>query len=206
VGANVALGKQGVKIMAHENAKKWLSQRVVSEAMGSTFEALPPEGLPNQTVNKSGKMTFGKEKISYVYYPLAHTDNDLYFFFPNDNILQTGDLFWNKSYTVIDYSSGGWIGGMHMALEAMLKVGDAKTKVIPGHGPVGTKEDMKASRDMLQLVHERLEKAHREGKTMDDVLKDSPITDLNPTWGKGIAPERFLKMAYPSLTKHSGRG
>ena len=204
VGANVALGKQGVKIMAHENAGKWLSQKVVSEAFGSTTEPLAAEGLPTQTFSKGSKMNFGKQKVEYVYYPLAHTDNDVYLYFPGDNILQTGDLFFNQTYPVIDYSTGGWIGGMHMALEALLKVGDAKTKIIPGHGPMATKEDMKASRDMLQVVHQRLESASKAGKTMDDVLKDSPVKDLNDKWGKGfMSPDRFLKMAYPSIARHA---
>jgi glyoxylase-like metal-dependent hydrolase (beta-lactamase superfamily II) len=130
----------------------------------------------------------------------------VYLFFPGDNVLQTGDLFFNKTYPVIDYTTGGWIGGMHMALESLLKVCDAKTRIIPGHGPMATKEDMKASRDMLQLVHERLESANKAGKTMDDVLKDPPIKDLNDRWGKGfLTPDRFLKMAYPSISKHASK-
>jgi len=206
VGANVALGKEGVRIMAHDNCRKWLSQRVVSVAFANPNEALPPEGLPTQTFDKGGKMTWGKQKITYAHYPLAHTDSDVYLFFPGDNVLQTGDLFFNKTYPVIDYTTGGWIGGMHMALESLLKVGDAKTRIIPGHGPMATKEDMKASRDMLQLVHERLESANKAGKTMDDVLKDPPVKDLNDTWGKGfMAPDRFLKMAYPSISKHAAK-
>ena len=58
----------------------------------------------------------------------------------------------NAMYPVIDYSTGGWIGGMAAALDTLLKVGNAKTTIIPGHGPLASKEDMKASRDMLHLV------------------------------------------------------
>jgi glyoxylase-like metal-dependent hydrolase (beta-lactamase superfamily II) len=204
VGANVALGRQGVQITAHQNCRKWLSQRVVSVAFASPNEALPAEGLPRHTFNKGGKMTWGKQKITYVHYPLAHTDSDVHLFFPGDNVLQTGDLFFNKTYPVIDYTTGGWIGGMHMALESLLKVGDAKTRIIPGHGPLATREDMKATRDTLQVVHERLESASKAGKTMDDVLNDSPISDLNDKWGRGfMAPDRFLKMAYPSIANHA---
>ena len=204
VGSNEFLGAKGVKIMAHANAKKWLSQKVVSEAFGSTTEPLKPEGLPTELITKNGKMKFGKESIDYVYYPLAHTDNDVYLFFPAANVLHTGDLFFNTTYPVIDYSTGGWIGGMHMALDQLLKVGNAQTKIIPGHGPIATKEDMKASRDMLREVHTRLDKLSKQGLSMDDVLKQQPTKDLDEKWGAGfMKTERFLKMAYPSIAKHA---
>jgi cyclase len=81
--------------------------------------------------------------------PLAYTDGDAYVFFPGANVLHTGDLFMNGRCLVIDYSTGGWIDGMTAALDSLLKVGDAKTKIIPGHGPLASKEDMKASHVML---------------------------------------------------------
>jgi glyoxylase-like metal-dependent hydrolase (beta-lactamase superfamily II) len=204
VGSNELLGKAGVKIMAHQNAKYWLGQKVKIEAFDTTVEPLKPEGIPTQIFTDGGKMTFGKEKIEYKWVPNAHTDNDTYLFFPAANVLHTGDLFFSGSYPVIDYSTGGWIGGMATALDKLLKVGDAQTKIIPGHGPLSSKEDMRAARDMLHTVFDRLSSFSKKGASLDAVLKANPVGDLEAKWGQGfLNGERFLRMAYPSFAKHA---
>jgi glyoxylase-like metal-dependent hydrolase (beta-lactamase superfamily II) len=203
VGANETLGKTGTKIMAHENVKKVLSSRFTDEAFGRTFDPLQPEGLPMETYTAGGKLTFGKNQVVYTHIAEAHTDGDTYFFFPEANVLQTGDLFWNGMYPVIDYSARGWIGGMVAAADQMGKVGDANTRIIPGHGPMGTKADLKAFRDMLAKVHERLEPMARQGKTIEEVLASSPTKDLDERWGKPRPSEGFLRQAYPSLVRHN---
>jgi len=202
-GSNETMGASGVKIIAHENTKKWLSQKVTLEALNRTFEPLKPEGLPAEVFAKGGKMTFGKEKIEYTHVAPAHTDSDTYVFLHGANVLHTGDLMFNGFYPVVDYSTGGWIGGMAAASDALLKVGDSKTKIIPGHGPMATKGDLKATRDMLHTVYERLEAFSKQGKSVDEVLAAQPTKDLDEKWGKGfMTPALFVRVAYTSISKH----
>jgi hypothetical protein len=86
----------------------------------------------------------------------------------------------------------------------MLKVGDNKTRVIPGHGPLGTKEDLKAARDMMHTVHERLEALSKQGKSVEEVLAAKPTKDLDEKWGKGfLNPQTFVRVAYTSLSRHN---
>lgn len=204
VGSNELLGKAGVTIMAHQNAKFWLGQKVKMEIFNTTVEPLKPEGIPAKTFVDSGKLTFAKEKIEYKWVPDSHTDNDVYLFFPGANVLHTGDLFFSGMYPVIDYTTGGWIGGMAEALDKLLKVGDAQTKIIPGHGPLSSKEDMRASREMLHTVFERLEAFSKKSASLDDVLKTNPVSDLEPKWGQGfLNGDAFLRMAYPSIARHA---
>jgi len=203
VGSNEFLGKAGVKIIAQQNARFWLTQKVTMEAFNRTVEPLKPEGIPSQIFVDGGKMTFGKQKIEYKWIPNSHTDNDTYLFFPGSNVMHTGDLYFSGMYPVIDYTTGGWIGGMATALDKLLKVGDAQTKIIPGHGPLSTKADMQASRDMLHQVFDRLATYSKKGASLDDVLKANPVADLEPKWGQGVLNgERFVRMAYPSIAKH----
>ena len=203
VGANEMLGKTGTKIMAHENVKKLLSSRFTDEAFGRTFEPLQREGIPMETYTAGGQLNFGKEKVIYKHVGEAHTDGDTYIFFPNANVLQTGDLFWNGLYPVIDYSAKGWVGGMVAAADEMGKVGDANTRIIPGHGPLGTKADLKAFRDMLAVVQQRLEPMVRQGKTIEDVIAAAPTRDLDDKWGGIRRTEGFLRQAYPSLVRRN---
>ena len=204
VGSNEMLGKAGVKIMAHQNAKYWLGQKVKMEIFNTVVDPLKPEGIPSKTFTDGGKMTFGKEKIEYKWLPDSHTDNDVYLFFSTSNVLHTGDLFFSGMYPVIDYTTGGWIGGMATALDKLLKLGDAQTRIIPGHGPLSSKADMQAARDMLHTVNDRLTALSKKSASLDDVLKANPVSDLDPRWGQGfLNGETFLRMAYPSIAKHA---
>jgi cyclase len=202
-GCNEALGKAGTKIIGHDNVKKWLSQKVTLEALGRTFDPLSPQGRPTETFQKGGKMTFGKEKIEYVHVDPAHTDSDAYLFFPGPNVIHTGDLVFNGFYPVIDYSTGGWVGGMAAAADVLLKVGDAQTRIIPGHGPMASKNDLKAYRDMLNTVTQRMLPMAKQGKSAGEVVKAAPTKDYDGKWGNGLLPpEMWVRVAYTSILRH----
>jgi glyoxylase-like metal-dependent hydrolase (beta-lactamase superfamily II) len=204
VGCNEVLGKEGAKIIAHENVKKRLSSKITMEMMNRTFEPLKPEGLPSETFATGGKMTFGKEKIEYLRVAPAHTDGDSYLFFPGPNVLHTGDLLFNGVYPLIDYSTGGWIGGMSKACDDLLKVGDGKTRVIPGHGPLGSKDELKASGQMLGTIHDRLAAMVKQGKTVDECVASAPTKEFDAKFGGGfIKPEMFVRISYTSIVRHN---
>ena len=202
VGCNEALGAAGAKIMAHENTAKWLGQRVVMEAINRTVEPLKPAGLPKQLFTTAGKLNFGGA-IEYAPVPPAHTDGDAWLFFPTENILHTGDLLFNGTYPLIDYSTSGWIGGMASAADRLLEVGDAQTRIIPGHGPLASKDDLRASRDMLAAVHERLERFRKEGRSANEVVAAAPTKDFDTRFGKGMKPDQFAEIAYTGLLRHA---
>ena len=148
-------------------------------------------------------MTFGKEALEYTHVDPSHTDGDSYVFFPGSNVLHTGDLQFTGAYPVIDYSTGGWLGGMIASANAMIKVGDANTKVIPGHGPLSSKADLKASHDMMSAVLDRLTPMLKAGKSPDEVVASKPTKDLDEKWGKGfMMPDVFVRVAYVSLQRH----
>lgn len=207
VGANEMLGKAGARIVAHENVKKRLSEKITMEALNRTIEPLKPEGLPTETFPKGGKVKFGRERIEYMSVPPAHTDGDSYVFLPGPNVLHTGDLLFNGFYPFIDYSTGGWIGGMAAASEKLLKVGDGKTRIIPGHGPLGSKDDLKASRDMLSGVYAKLEPLAKQGKPVEEAIAAAPTKEYDEKWGKGyLKPDQFVRLAYTSILRHNEKG
>jgi glyoxylase-like metal-dependent hydrolase (beta-lactamase superfamily II) len=206
VGSNELLGGQGVKIMAHVNTKANLSKKIYFEAFDRQVDPLKPQGIPKDTFTGGGKMTFGTVKIEYKHFPQAHTDGDAWLFFPEANIIHTGDLFFSGMYPVIDYTTGGWIGGMASALDTLLKVGDANTRIIPGHGPMSTKADMQASRDMLHTIHDRLHTLSEQHKSAPEVIASQPTKDFDAKFGKGVlSPDIFVKIAFASIGRHSSR-
>jgi len=203
VGSNEALGKGGTKIVAHENVKKRLSERTAFESANRTFDPLKPEGLPKETFTTGVKMAAGRTGLIVSHIPQAHTDGDAYVFFPSHNVLHTGDLLFNGTFPVIDYSTGGWIGGMASAAGTLGKVGDADTRIIPGHGPLATKTDLKASHDMLATIHDRIAALIGQGKSVEEAVAARPTREFDEKFGQGARkPDAFVQVAYTSIVRH----
>jgi glyoxylase-like metal-dependent hydrolase (beta-lactamase superfamily II) len=198
VGSNELLGKNKVRIIAHENVRKRLGERIESQAFGRTIEPLAPTGHPTETFTTGGKLSFGAEALEYTHVPLSHTDGDGFVFFPGANIIHTGDLLFLDRYPVVDFTVGGSLAGMAAALGRIDSVGDAKTRVIPGHGPVATKAELRAARETWLAINQRLEAMAQQGRTADEVVKAAPTKEFDAKVGPQATQtaEGFLRQAY----------
>ena len=195
-GSNEHLGNENVRIIAHENVRRRLGERLDNVAFGMVFEPLAPNGLPNDTFTTGGRLDFGQDPLEYTHITLAHTDGDAYVFLPDANVIHTGDLLWLQRYPVVDFAVGGSLAGMAAALEQMDRVGDAQTRIIPGHGPSsGTKDDMRAAREMWLTINQRLEDHASAGRSADEVVMAAPTRDFDA--GLGVTdPTGFVRQAY----------
>lgn len=199
-GSNEALGKAGAKIMASLNTKRWLSTTVFVEAQNRTYPPRPPEAIPSEVITAPGKMTFGKQVIEYGPLPPGHTNGDIYVFFPNANILMVSDDLSVGRYPIMDYSTGGWIGGMIDATATLLKLANENTRIVPGAGAVQTKADLQAEHDMLVTVKERVQMMIRQGKGLSDITAEAPTKEFDAKWGK---PDLFLSMTFTGMMRHT---
>jgi glyoxylase-like metal-dependent hydrolase (beta-lactamase superfamily II) len=207
VGSNEYLGKNKVRIIAHENVKKRLGERIDSQAFGRVIEPLGPAGQPTETFTSGGKLSFGQEALEYTHIPLSHTDGDAFVFFPNANVIHTGDLLFLGRYPVVDFTVGGSLAGMAAALERIEKVGNAQTRIIPGHGPVATRAELRAARETWLAINRRLETMAKEGRTIDEVLKAGVTREHDAKVGPQAAQtaEGFLRQAYGGVMARSRR-
>jgi glyoxylase-like metal-dependent hydrolase (beta-lactamase superfamily II) len=134
----------------------------------------------------------------------AHTDGDAMVYFTGSNVLHTGDVFFNGKYPFIDTENGGSVKGYIAALEMVTKIINEDTKIIPGHGNLGTYKDLKNTINMLQTLNNRVTTAYVNRKTEAEVLS---MTDLTKTYddqgyGSGfITTEAFVKMLYSEVKK-----
>ena len=123
-GANDRLGRAGARIVAHENTRLWMTRDILVEwQKNRIYPARAKEARPTDTFlthESPKKMSFGNEQIQYGLLAQAHTDGDIYVFFPGPNILMAGDVVSVGSYPLLDYSTGGWIGGMANASRDLL--------------------------------------------------------------------------------------
>jgi glyoxylase-like metal-dependent hydrolase (beta-lactamase superfamily II) len=155
-GLNEAIGKAGKTIIAHENTRLWLSTDITWSWNGQRFKRLPKIAQPNKTFYTTGQLS---PDIRYGYIPdAAHTDGDMYVYFPKQNVLAVGDVVSNQGWPVVDWQTGGWIGGIAGALQRLQSLGqrpDAdRARARPGHGPSGpqgaghhVRDDLRASDD-----------------------------------------------------------
>jgi glyoxylase-like metal-dependent hydrolase (beta-lactamase superfamily II) len=202
VGSNERLGAEApgdVRIVAHQNVRARLAERQINEAFGRTFEPLAESGLPTETFTRGGRLPFGNEVLEYTYVPRAHTDGDSYVFLPGSNILHTGDLFWVGRYPVVDYSTGGSLAGMISALTRLDNVGDAATRIIPGHGPVSSKTEMAEIRAAWSTINERIEAMARQGRPVEDVIAAVPTKEFDGRFGVATR-DGFIRQAFGGAT------
>ena len=205
-GSNEALGKAGAKIIAHVNTKLWLGTEIDCGWQKKTYEPNPKESLPNQTFYSGvQKMTFGTEPVEYGYMMQAHTDGDIYVYFPGPNILAAGDVVSTGAYPIVDYTTGGWLGGLMEGQKTLLKVTNADTRIVPGSGPssgsapIMTQADLDAENQMLATLKDRLVKLMKQGMGPKEMIAAAPTKDFDEKWGN---PELFIELVYRGLWGH----
>ncbi len=199
-GGNERLGKDKVKIIAHENTKLWLGADFYCDWQDNRhYTPRPKVALPTETFYTSGQIRANGQDVVYGYLPRAHTDSDIYVFFPKANVLVAGGLVSVGAYPVLDYTTGGWIGGMDDASKALVGIANKDTRIVPGIGPVQTYADLQAQSEMLHTMHERLVDLMRKGIGTDDLAAHPPTEEFNAKWGD---PQLFLANAYRGMWGH----
>ncbi len=198
-GSNDALGKTGATIIAHENTKQYLSNEQFVEWQNRTYKALPAQALPNRTFYTSDKLTVGRERIEYAQLGPAHTDGDMYVFFPESNVLVAGDVLTVGTYPIADYTSGGWLGGLMNATKTLVELSNAETRVVPGVGPLQTRADLQAELEMLTAMRDRIPKLMRQGRGRDEILASDVTKEFDGRWGD---PKLFLSTTLRGLMLH----
>lgn len=194
-GGNENMGKSGALIVAHENVRKRLSSEQFIALFNSKVPAAPKAALPVVTFSSDITFHLNGDEIYGFHVAKAHTDGDTVVQFKNSNVIHMGDLFFNRWYPFIDVSSGGHPDGVIAAAERVLALANDTTKIIPGHGPVASKVDLKVYRDMLVTVTGRIKALVKAGKTLDEIKAAKPTAEFDEVWGKNfLQADRFVEM------------
>ncbi len=203
-GGNENMGKAGVLIVAHEKVRELMSVDQFLEAFQREIPAAPKAALPVVTFNDTITFHLNGEEIHAFHVEPAHTNGDSIVHFRNANVVHMGDTFFNGFYPFIDVQNGGGVVGMIAASDRVLAIVDEDTKIIPGHGPLASKKDLQAFRDMLQGVHDAIAPHVKAGKSLEEVQAADPLKAFNEVWGKGfLNAEVFTAIVYNGLKKNS---
>jgi glyoxylase-like metal-dependent hydrolase (beta-lactamase superfamily II) len=202
VAGNEAFGTAGATIISHEKTRLHLSTDVYMPEEERYQPALPAAAHPTQTIYTSATLHAGSETIDYGHLQSAHTDGDIYVFFRNANVLAVGDVVSPARDPEHDWFGGGWIGGRVDAMDLLLSLADAATLIVPAFGPVVTKADVEAERDMMQFLYDQLVDQIRLGFTPQDSLDSGVMNSLPRTFSD---PYRFLYDAHKGLWAHHNK-
>jgi glyoxylase-like metal-dependent hydrolase (beta-lactamase superfamily II) len=197
-GANERLHAAGATILAHENTKRRMAADFEVPWEHRVHAAQRAAALPDKTFTEDGSVMLGDRTVFYGCLPNAHTDGDIYVRFPDANVLAVGELLAVGRYPVVDYTTGGWIGGFERATKRLLEIADDETRIVPAQGPVQTREALEDQLALCTAVLDSARDAYRRGRSVDEFIAAKPAAAFDAKRGD---PELFLRLAYRSLSR-----
>ena len=202
-GGNEPFANEGVIVVAHENVRRRMSTDQVNEFFGSKTPPSPAQALPVVTFTSDISLHLGGRSVQVTHLPGAHTDGDAVVFLPEENVLHTGDIFFHGLYPFIDIDSGGGIRGLIAAVSTLVERIDDETRIIPGHGPLANRADLRAYRDFLATAADAIDANIKAGRTLAETIAAKPTADFDATLNANgfIEPDRWVAMVYRDLSR-----
>jgi cyclase len=191
-GNNAVVARSGATIIAHYRTRHWMSTDYWLPTERRYEKARPQADRPTQTFFNTGSMEAGGERVDYGYLVSAHSAGDIYVYFKDSNVLVVGDVASPVKDPELDWIAGAWIGGRVDAMDRLLEIGNEKTRIVPGSGPVMTYAELKAERELMEVVRQRLFTRIRAGEGAQEMLKGGALDGLGRTWKD---PYKFLYSA-----------
>ena len=204
IGGNENLAELGVLIFAHDNTRlRFLQEKSHFPRQGGSFTAPPPVAArPVITFNDGISFHINGEEVRAFLAPPAHTDGDVFVYFPTSNVLHLGDVFRTSSYPIIDKFNGGTLAGTIAALDMAIAMAGPDTKVIPGHGmEVVGRAEMEEFRAMTVDIRDKVHALIMDGKHLDEVMAANVTAEYDAKWGQeaGWTAIDFVPLVYYEL-------
>lgn len=199
-GGNVVFGPEA-PVIAQTNVRKRMSTEQRSEFFKNTTPPSPKEALPVITFDDSLSVHFNGEEIRVIHFPQGHTDGDSVIFFTASNVVHLGDDFFSGGFPFVDLESGGSVQGLAKNIGEIIPKLPPDVKLIPGHGPLSTVDDLRAYQRMLIETTDIVRKKMVAGKTLEEI-KTEGLPEEWKRWGAGfIKTDQWLEIVYKSLSK-----
>ena len=198
-GLNETLGKQGIRILAHENTRLWLTRAIEVEWLPQRHAAFAKAAQPNASFYTTETLAFGGEDITFGHLGQAHTDGDLYAWLPRANVLIAGGVVSSAGWPLMDWRTGGWIGGLVGAHDRLLKIANDGTRIIGADGAPIDRATLQAHRDMYFTIFDRLVKELVKGHGPDEAHASGPAREFEAAWGDS---RQFVLDSFRSLWGH----
>jgi len=195
-GSNEAVGKAGGTIISHEVSRLALGRRERSALYEGYYGPLPAKAIPTLSTYNTGTLMFAGEQVDYRYLPAAHTNGDLFVYFPKRNVIVAGGPVAADHWPVMDYLNGAFMHGFVRSYEILAEVAKSDTIIIPANGPTLTGADLVKQKDMYWALFKQFFVDFNKGFGPNDIVAAHPLKDYEAQYGD---PAQFLDFAYRSL-------
>ncbi len=194
-GANAPLAESGTTVVAHENVRVRMAASGRPQSMG--------KALPVLTFSDRVTFHFNGQTIAVTHPKDAHTDGDAIIHFVEADVMHAGDVLFNGLYPRIDFASGGTIAGFIAALETLHAEAGPETRIIAGHGPLGSRDDIAAKIDMLKGARDAVQDLVDQGMSVEEAKAAKPLAAYEDDWGWFfINGDRMTEMLYDGLVNY----
>ena len=199
-GGNENIAKTGATIFARENLRARL-MKPAPAASGQPTPPAPPMALPVVTYDSPITFHMNGEDVQLIPVPGAHTDGDTMVYFPNANVIMTGDFYRSTGYPNIDRANGGTMNGMLAGFDLIARTGKPDTKIIPGHGAIVDKAAVAAHKAMMIAVRDKVAPLVRQNKSQEEVIAAKPTAEFDSkvTGATPMTADRFVGQLYQEL-------
>lgn len=159
------------------------AQVITSQQAREKMAEIKQPGMANVTLDNSLRLFLGGKRVEVYRFGRAHTDGDIVVLFPDHRVLSAGDMFTFGDATpqLIDYAGGGSARDWTATLDGALKL--EFDQVVPGHGQVTTKQEMRKFRDSTLTLRTRVHDMIAGKKTKAEIEKmlrtDFKFADLH---------------------------
>lgn len=203
-GGNENFGKAGATIIAHENVRMRMQRGLTKMSSGRDLPPAPSVALPVITFTDDMKVHFNGDDLHLFHFHNGHTDGDGIVYFSGQNVIHMGDTFFKDRYPFIDLKSGGSVNGLLKTLNQAYFMVDDDTVIVPGHGSLANKADLKRYIDVITELSEKVTQMKNEGKTEDEIAKAGVSAKYDESWGSGfINPTKFISFLYNGIVEEN---
>jgi cyclase len=202
-GGNENFGELGAVIISHDNVRERLSTEQFLAFFNRTVAPLPEKGLPIITFSDNMTIFQNGDEIRIIHVDNGHTDGDSIVYFTKNNVIHVGDDFNDKTYPLIDISSGGSIDGLISSLQTISSLIDDETKVVSGHSDISNKTKVNAFITMLKDVRQNVSQLIQNGDSLEEIITSQPTSKYDEIYydHSRLKPGDFVTMVYQSLTR-----
>lgn len=201
VRGNAYFKKRGAVIMAHPNVRRYLEKPQALKMLGRTAPSFSPDYYPTVDIAEGTKININGQNIEVYHAPMAHTNSDLFVVFKEANVIHGGDLVFSGRFPFIDIDNGGSVKGYIEGIKDIIKVANVDTKIIAGHGPTATIEDLEASIMMLRETYKIINEYVEQGLSLEAIKALNPLESYTYKWDWAfISTDRMVATHYYDIT------
>jgi cyclase len=200
-GGNENFGEAGAVIVAHDNTRSRMAVEQFVPLFDHRAPPSPPGALPVVTFSETVTFHWNDKTIHAFHVSRAHTDGDAIIRFVEDDVYHMGDIYWTSGYPRIDVGNGGTVDGVIAAVERVLEMADADSRIIPGHGPLPPRGPaaLRSYLDMLTGVRGEVQAMIDQGLSEEEAIAAKPTRRFDDAWGGDRPPDSFAQIVYQSL-------